>query len=316
MRRAWTIRIARRGRRNSRRRKRHRRTGLRRNALRSAVSRRAVWRRRVLRLPIRRRIVLRRRAGWRRSGLRLAVSRLAIWRKSLLRRSILRRRQRLRLNHRPVLWPRPLGDRAWRTQRLVVVAERAAFAQLRNLERIIDAASARPVDCRDAHPSRRLLRNAGIDAGKLGLMPPRIALGEQIMTAAGDGDQGDEDGEADERPADSRRHKRRMPGIPLRTLQRFARSAPSIALTMRTNSFPGRSAARSGALQTRDRNRCRVWYDPGTAVHRFTLHRIRETRLVVALMHSEAEEGAFGKSACSRAPDAFGARSRPADRGG
>jgi hypothetical protein len=43
--------------------------------------------------------------------------------------------------------------------------------------------------------------------------------------------------------------------------------------------FPGRSAARSGALQTRDLYELRVWDDPGSAVHRFALHRIRETIL-------------------------------------
>jgi hypothetical protein len=43
------------------------------------------------------------------------------------------------------------------------------------------------------------------------------------------------------------------------------------------NVFPGRSAARSGALQTRDRNELGVCYDPGSAVHRCALHRIRET---------------------------------------
>jgi hypothetical protein len=32
-------------------------------------------------------------------------------------------------------------------------------------------------------------------------------------------------------------------------------------------SFPGRSTARSGALQTRDRYERRVWDDPGSAVH-------------------------------------------------
>src|SRR5579871_151895 len=52
-------------------------------------------------------------------------------------------------------------------------------------------------------------------------------------------------------------------------------------------SFPGRSAARSGALQTRDRNELRGCNDPGSAVHRHSasktrvnallLHRIRET---------------------------------------
>jgi hypothetical protein len=52
--------------------------------------------------------------------------------------------------------------------------------------------------------------------------------------------------------------------------------------------FPGRSAARSGALQTRDRRKLCVWNDPGSAVHRHSasktrvnalmaLHRNRET---------------------------------------
>jgi hypothetical protein len=41
--------------------------------------------------------------------------------------------------------------------------------------------------------------------------------------------------------------------------------------------FPGRSAARSGALQTRDRYELRVYDDPGSVVHHFVLHRIRET---------------------------------------
>jgi hypothetical protein len=40
--------------------------------------------------------------------------------------------------------------------------------------------------------------------------------------------------------------------------------------------FPGRSAARSGALQTRDRRKLGVFCDPGSAVHHFVLHRIRE----------------------------------------
>jgi hypothetical protein len=44
--------------------------------------------------------------------------------------------------------------------------------------------------------------------------------------------------------------------------------------------FPGAAqhgAKRSGALQTRDRYKLRDCDDPGSAVHRFTLHRIRET---------------------------------------
>jgi succinyl-CoA synthetase beta subunit len=42
--------------------------------------------------------------------------------------------------------------------------------------------------------------------------------------------------------------------------------------------FPGRGAARSDALQTRDRYGRRVYEGPGSAVHRFALHRVRETR--------------------------------------
>jgi len=48
-----------------------------------------------------------------------------------------------------------------------------------------------------------------------------------------------------------------------------------------TTRFPGAAqhvAQRSGALQTRDRNEHRVRSDRGSAVHRFALHRVRETR--------------------------------------
>jgi len=44
--------------------------------------------------------------------------------------------------------------------------------------------------------------------------------------------------------------------------------------------FPGAAqheAKRSGALQTRDRYKLGVCDDPGSAVHHFVLHRIRET---------------------------------------
>jgi hypothetical protein len=34
--------------------------------------------------------------------------------------------------------------------------------------------------------------------------------------------------------------------------------------------------AHNGALQTRDRSRLGVWNDPGSAVHRYALHRVRE----------------------------------------
>jgi len=44
--------------------------------------------------------------------------------------------------------------------------------------------------------------------------------------------------------------------------------------------FPGAAqheAKRNDALQTRDRYKFRVQSDPGSAVHHFVLHRIRET---------------------------------------
>jgi polyribonucleotide nucleotidyltransferase len=41
---------------------------------------------------------------------------------------------------------------------------------------------------------------------------------------------------------------------------------------------PGRSAPRSGALQTRDRYEFRIWKGTGSAVHHFVLHRIRDKK--------------------------------------
>jgi hypothetical protein len=46
-----------------------------------------------------------------------------------------------------------------------------------------------------------------------------------------------------------------------------------------TVAYPGRSAARSGALQTRDRNIRHAIGGPGSAMHRFALHRVRGTGL-------------------------------------
>ncbi len=51
------------------------------------------------------------------------------------------------------------------------------------------------------------------------LVPPGLALGEQVVAAAGKSDQGDEDEGADEIPTNSARHARTMRGIPLRTAQ-------------------------------------------------------------------------------------------------
>jgi hypothetical protein len=43
-------------------------------------------------------------------------------------------------------------------------------------------------------------------------------------------------------------------------------------------SCPGRCAARSDALQNRDPNRSLSNMGPASAVHRYTLHRVRDTR--------------------------------------
>ena len=50
---------------------------------------------------------------------------------------------------------------------------------------------------------------------------------------------------------------------------------------MKSAVCPGRGAAqakRSGALQNRDLNGFGIWNGPGSAVHRFALHRVRDTR--------------------------------------
>jgi hypothetical protein len=44
------------------------------------------------------------------------------------------------------------------------------------------------------------------------------------------------------------------------------------------NSYPGRSAARSGALQTQDRKKHRPSYDLGSAAQRYAPRRVRDTR--------------------------------------
>jgi len=45
---------------------------------------------------------------------------------------------------------------------------------------------------------------------------------------------------------------------------------------------PGRSAICSIALQNRDLKELRVLDDPGSAVHRFTLHRVRDAMLLLS----------------------------------
>jgi len=55
--------------------------------------------------------------------------------------------------------------------------------------------------------------------------------------------------------------------------------------------FPGRSAARSEALQTRDRYTFGVCEGPGSAVHHFVLHRIRETAPFAYGFHGRVKPG-------------------------
>jgi hypothetical protein len=67
-----------------------------------------------------------------------------------------------------------------------------------------------------------------------------------------------------------------------RAIQPAGRTKATILRT-----FPGRSAARSDALLTRDRN------DPGSAVHRFTLHRVRETAIGAVVATTRQSCGAL-----------------------
>src|SRR6202451_3420230 len=101
---------------------------------------------------------------------------------------------------------RRVWDRTRRYRCFVGIAERAAFAQGRDAQRIIGAARARAADGGDAHARRRFLHRAGIQARDLGVVPPWLALGQHIMAAAGKSDQRDEDKGADEIPTNSTRH--------------------------------------------------------------------------------------------------------------
>ena len=69
--------------------------------------------------------------------------------------------------------------------------------------------------------------------------------------------------------------------IAVRGRRRFARRC--------VKACPGRTAARSDAVQTRDRSKHRRRYGPGSAVHRFALHRVRDTgnatRMVRVCLH-------------------------------
>ena len=60
----------------------------------------------------------------------------------------------------------------------------------------------------------------------------------------------------------------------------FPAASPRTDPATHAAGFPGAAqheAKRNDALQTRDRHRLGICYNPGSAAHRFTLHRIRET---------------------------------------
>src|SRR5262245_8612529 len=85
---------------------------------------------------------------------------------------------------------RPGGERGRRAPCLVGVAERPALAQRRYPYGIVRPAHAGPADRRDAHARRTFFDRAGIQASKLGLAPPSLALALiEIMPAAGERDQ-------------------------------------------------------------------------------------------------------------------------------
>ncbi len=95
----------------------------------------------------------------------------------------------------------------------------------------------------------------------------------------------------------------RISGAPLRFAARCTASGERQSVCFPgagqpPSAFPGRSAARSGALPTRDRPRLecfrsRACADPGSAVHRCALHRVRGTSECLLPGRSAARSGAL-----------------------
>jgi hypothetical protein len=135
----------------------------------------------------------RRRHGAHRTKLRGARRRRAALRRSrrrpILRSRAVRRRRRACL-HRPTLWHRARRKRSRGAHRLIVIAERPAFAERRYLNGVVGAAHARAADRGNAHTRGAFRYGARIQAGNLSLAPPRLALAAiEIMPAAGERDQ-------------------------------------------------------------------------------------------------------------------------------
>src|SRR6202035_2833301 len=93
---------------------------------------------------------------------------------------------RTRLHDRPTrrdLTGRSPGDGAGRP-RLVVIAQWPAVAEARHLQRKVGTAHAPSLNRADAGPAGTFLDGAVVHAVQFGLIPPRLALGEHVMSAA------------------------------------------------------------------------------------------------------------------------------------
>src|SRR5438552_9172828 len=110
----------------------------------------------------------------------------------------------------------------------------------------------RPLD----QPSRTMISHAS--ASVTGTIRPRAGRMNRVRRLAAD---------------------RSCAGLPSAAMLMATTDMVNRANAMWRRSFPGRSAVRSGALLNRDRHARGDWKDPGSAVHRCALYRIRETEL-------------------------------------
>src|SRR5262249_49940371 len=108
---------------------------------------------------------------------------------------------------------------AGRTRWVRVIGERGGIVQRGDADWNIHAADPRSAYRCNTYPLRRLFHSARIHAGDFGIVAPRGALGQEIMTAAGKGEQREKDDEKDERPLNSTRHETTIGAIALRTAQ-------------------------------------------------------------------------------------------------
>ncbi len=110
-------------------------------------------------------------------------------------------------------------DRAGRPDRLVGEAERRTLAERRHLQRKIGAAHAGTLDRRDADEACAFLDRARIQAGDLGLAPPRLALAAYCKMPRPHPASATRTTEPTRNQRTPRDMARRMRAIPLRTLQ-------------------------------------------------------------------------------------------------